>query len=201
MKPFVAVLDYGIGNLRSAQKALNLKGAKAELVDNPEKILSADGIVLPGVGHFGTCMNALVERGLDDTVRKAVEKSIPFLAICVGMQLLYESSQEAPGIPGLQIFQGEIGILPEKVKRPQMQWNKIQIQQPHSWLSGLEDSWMYFVHSFVPPLDEFCIATSNYGGNFPAVVGRDSILATQFHPEKSGEAGLNLIGNFVSSLN
>lgn len=200
MKPFVAVLDYGIGNLRSAQKALVLSGAKSELTADPEKILAADGLVLPGVGHFGTCMEALRERKLDVVIAEAIKQNKSFLAICVGMQMLFESSAEAPGVEGLGIFEGENIRLSKGVRVPQIQWNQIQVQREHTILDGLDESWMYFVHSFIPPLNEFCIATSTYGQSFPAVVAKGSVVATQFHPEKSGESGLRLINNFVSGL-
>ncbi len=210
MKPFVAVLDYGIGNLRSAQKALLLSGAEAELTDDPKVISQADGVVLPGVGHFGKCMKA-VEK-LKPVIAKVIEAQKPFLGICVGMQMLYKSSKEAPDVSGLNILEGEISLLDTKsddtkkemssraLKLPQIQWNQITVRASHYLLEGLDKSWMYFVHSYVPPIDENCIAVSSYGKEFCAVVAKGSVVATQFHPEKSGEDGLKLIGNFVKNL-
>ncbi len=200
MKPSVAVLDYGIGNLRSAQKALMKQGANAELTDEAEKILKADGVVLPGVGHFGTCMKALSACGLDSVIKEAIQRQKPFLGFCIGMQLLYESSAEAPDVAGLSILDGEISLLPDGVRRPQIQWNQIRVLDTVPVLEGLDKSWMYFVHSYIPPMDEFCVATSSYGGEFCAVVAKPPIIATQFHPEKSGEAGLALLDNFVRGL-
>ncbi len=200
MKPSVAVLDYGIGNLRSAQKALVKQGANAELTDMPEKILKADGVVLPGVGHFGTCMKALVASGLDSVVKEAVQRQKPFLGFCIGMQLLYESSAEAPDVAGLGILDGQILLLPDSVRRPQIQWNQIKVLKTIPVLEGLDKSWMYFVHSYISPMDEFCAASSFYGKEFCAVVAKPPVIATQFHPEKSGEAGLALLDNFIKGL-
>ena len=195
----LAVLDYGIGNLRSAQKALERVGADARLVTTAAEAEGAAGVVLPGVGAFGACMEALGRSGLDRVARAAVEAGTPFLGICVGMQLLYEGSEEDPAAAGLGILEGRVRRLPAGVKRPQMQWNRLELHQPGDPLvEGLgPDAWVYFVHSYVAPASPGVIATCDYGGPVPAVVGAPGLWATQFHPEKSGPVGLALLANFV----
>lgn len=195
---FVAVLDYGIGNLRSAQKALQRVGADARLVTTAEEAGGAAGVVLPGVGAFGRCMTALRESGLDVVVTDAVERGIPFLGICVGLQMLYEASEESPGVPGLGVLAGKVRRLPEGVKRPQMQWNLLElVAPPHPMFADIgQPCWMYFVHSFAPEPSEEVVATCDYGGPVVAAVARGNLWATQFHPEKSGAAGLRLLANF-----
>lgn len=198
----IAVLDYGIGNLRSAEKALQRQGADARLVTDPDEAAGADAVVLPGVGAFGRCMEALQATGLDRVAVAAAGAGKPFLGICVGMQLLYEGSDEAPGTRGLGILQGRVTRLPAGVKHPQMQWNRLIVPRPDPVLGGPvlsgpgADPWMYFVHSYAAPLDEHVIATCDYGGPVAAVVRDGRLWATQFHPEKSGAAGLALLANF-----
>ena len=196
VRPTVAVLDYGIGNLRSAQKALQRVGADATLTADPDFIERADGVVLPGVGNFGACMNALVSTGLADQARKVAERGQPFLGICVGMQMLYDGSDESPDVPGLGILPGRITWLPDTVKRPQMQWNKLSCVD-HPLLEGLQEAWVYFVHSLAPATDRNVIATTDYGGPVVAAVADGNVSATQFHPEKSASGGLRLLSNFV----
>ncbi len=205
-QPVVAVLDYGIGNLRSAQKALARVGAVAHLTADPDVIGSAEAVVLPGVGHFGRCMEALVETGLDVQARAALASGRPFLGICVGMQMLYEGSEEAPGVAGLGVLSGTVRRLPEGVKRPQMQWNTLvpTTTSPPAMLTGVaEPWWMYFVHSYAARPGEGTdatrvVATCEYGGAQVAAVERDALWATQFHPEKSGPTGLRMLANFVA---
>lgn len=195
---FIAVLDYGIGNLRSAEKALQRVGADARLVTSPEEAEDADGVVLPGVGAFGRCMEALRETGLDKAATAAVERGTPFLGVCVGTQLLYDASEETPGVAGLGILHGTVTRLPDGVKRPQMQWNALQVRRSSPLLDGLGTApWVYFVHSFVAPDGDEVIATCEYGVDVPAVIERDRLWATQFHPEKSADSGLRLLANFV----
>jgi glutamine amidotransferase len=195
----IAVLDYGIGNLRSAEKALQHVGADARLVTGPAAVEAADGVVLPGVGAFGRCMAALRESGLDQAALAAIRAGVPFLGICIGMQMLYEASEEDPDVPGLGVFRGEVRPLPEGEKRPQMQWNVLQPVQPKSpLLAGLgEAPWVYFVHSYAPDASDEVVATCNYGGSVVAAVERGNVWATQFHPEKSGKTGLALLSNFI----
>jgi glutamine amidotransferase len=197
----IAVLDYGIGNLRSAEKALQHVGADAALVQDPAEASGAAGVVLPGVGNFGRCMEALRSSGLDRVALDAVAGGRPFLGICVGMQMMYEGSDESPGVPGLALLPGRIRLLPEGVKRPQMQWNLLQPTRPDCpILAGLTvGAWAYFVHSYAAPPGDDVVATCDYGGPVVAAVGRDRMWATQFHPEKSGASGLKLLANFAAA--
>ncbi|MCP3853234.1 MAG: imidazole glycerol phosphate synthase subunit HisH [Actinomycetia bacterium] len=197
-RPLVAVLDYGIGNLRSAQKSLEKVGADARLTADPALIDDAAAVVLPGVGHFGPCMRALHDTGLAQIAIDHAADDRPFLGICVGMQLLFEGSEEAPGIDGLGIMPGTIRRLPDGVKHPQMQWNKLRLRQPGPLVAGLPDEpWFYFVHSFAPEDSEYTTAVCDYGGEITAITVKDRVWATQFHPEKSGHNGLKLLTNFV----
>ena len=197
----IAVLDYGIGNLRSAEKALQRVGGDAHLVTEPAEASGAEGVVLPGVGAFGRCMEALRATRLDRVALDAVADGTPFLGICVGMQLLYDGSDEDPGASGLGILAGKIRLLPDGVKRPQMQWNRLDRLVPESpLLAGLgADPWVYFVHSYAPELSDDVVATCDYGGPVVAAAARANVWATQFHPEKSGSAGLQLLANFVAA--
>ena len=197
--PLVAVLDYGIGNLRSAQKALEAVGADARLTADRGLVADADAVVLPGVGAFGRCAEALGRAGLDEVAVDAIDAGRPFLGICVGMQLLYESSEESPGVAGLGVLPGEVGRLRPGVKHPQMQWNVLERRRDSLMLNGADDPvWVYFVHSYVAPDGDAVVATCDYGGPVPALVERDNLWATQFHPEKSGAVGLGLLATFVS---
>ena len=201
--PLIAVLDYGIGNLRSAQKGFQRAGADVRLTDDRGLIAHAEAVVLPGVGHFGACMEQLRRARLDDAVYSAIEAGTPFLGICVGMQMLFEGSEEAPEVPGLGVFPGRVRLLPDGLPRPQMQWNELHIRQPECPL--LEDigdrSWMYFVHSYAADTNtEFVVATCEYGEDVTAMVERGSCWATQFHPEKSGELGRVFASNFCRQV-
>ena len=196
----IAVLDYGIGNLASAHRALMHLGADAALVADAAEAEGAAGVVLPGVGAFGRCAEALAESGLDKVARNALETGVPFLGICVGFQLLYDGSEESPGTPGLGALAGTVQRLPAGVKCPQIQWNPVRAvgSRPSQILAGLPaDPWMYFVHSFVPPIGPETVATCDYGGDIAAAIERDHIWGTQFHPEKSGTLGLAVLANFV----
>jgi glutamine amidotransferase len=197
----VAVLDYGIGNLRSAQKALERVGADARLTADPVEIEAADGVVLPGVGAFGKCMEGLDAAGLVSIARDAASSGRPFLGICVGMQLLYDGSDESPDAVGLGVLPGRIRLLSDQVKRPQMQWNTLDLVGEPALFEGIDRPvWVYFVHSYAAEASADVVATCDYGGTVAAAVQRDRLWATQFHPEKSGAAGLQLLGNFVRSL-
>jgi imidazole glycerol-phosphate synthase subunit HisH len=197
--PSIAVLDYGIGNLRSAEKALQHVGGDAFLTADPHRIADADAVVLPGVGAFGRCRAALRESGLDGPTLEAVASGRPFLGICVGMQLLYDGSEESPGVAGLGVLPGQVRRLPDGVKHPQMQWNQLDQLTESPLLDGLgERPWMYFVHSYAAEPSGDVVATCDYGGTITAVVQRENVYATQFHPEKSGSGGLTVLGNFVT---
>ena len=194
----IAVLDYGIGNLRSAQKALQHVGADARLTRDAGLVRDAAAVVLPGVGAFGRCMEAIRAAGIDDLAHDAVASGRPFVGICVGMQLLYEASDETPGVEGLGILPGTVRWLPDTVKRPQMQWNTLDVVAPSPLFEGLPDpAWMYFVHSFAAEPSEHTIATCDYGGPVTAAVSSGNVHAMQFHPEKSGRDGLMILANIV----
>jgi imidazole glycerol-phosphate synthase subunit HisH len=194
----IAVLDYGIGNLRSAEKALQHVGADARLTDDPGLVRDAAGVVLPGVGAFGRCLEALRERGLDEIVLESVGSDQPFLGICIGMQMLYAGSDEAPDVDGLGVLPGRVRLLPEGVKRPQMQWNVLEPSRASAMLEGIDAPvWAYFVHSYAPQMSVDVVATCDYGGPITAAVERGTLWATQFHPEKSGTVGLTILANFV----
>jgi len=194
----IAVLDYGIGNLRSAAKALERVGADAQLTADPGLIHEAAGVVLPGVGNFGRCMEALEESDLDEVALDAAFSGRPFLGICVGMQMLFHGSEETPDVPGLGVLPGVVRQLPDTVKRPQMQWNRLDVRHESSLLAGVgDDAWVYFVHGYAAEPDEHTAATCDYGGPMAAVVERGRLCATQFHPEKSGAVGMKILTNFV----
>lgn len=199
--PLVAVVDYGIGNLHSAHKALVRMGADAHLTTDAALIARAAGVVLPGVGAFGACVDALRDQGLEGPVLDAVASRRPFLGICVGMQMLFDSSEEDPSARGLGIIPGVVRSIPPGVKRPQMQWNQLQVRhRDDPLLAPLgEAPWMYFVHSYhgVPEDPAMVAATCQYGTVLNAAFRHGNVFATQFHPEKSGPAGLALLGAFV----
>ena len=199
----IAVLDYGIGNLRSAEKALQHLGVDAALTTDPAVARQAAGVVLPGVGAFGRCMEQLRESGLEPVVHEAVEAGTPFIGICVGMQMLFDASEEAPGVKGLGIIPGEVRRLTVTSERlPHMGWNTLKIRAGSKLFEGLGDgSWLYFVHSYAPvPDDEAVVAaTTDYGGTVVAAVEQGRLWATQFHPEKSAANGLQLLRNFAGA--
>ena len=198
----LAVLDYGIGNLASAEKALRRLAAEVRLVRRPEEAEGATGVVLPGVGAFGACARALRASGLETVTRQAVAAGTPFLGICVGFQLLFEASDESPGEPGLGLLPGRVRRLASGVKHPQMQWHRLDRVpgRASAMLEGLGPSpWVYFVHSYAPVPDDqgMVVATCDYGGPVVAAVEAGRCWGTQFHPEKSGPAGLALLANFA----
>ncbi len=195
----IAVLDYGIGNLASAHKALLAVGAPARLVARPEQAEGASGYVLPGVGAFAACAAALEASGLSEVCRTAVAEQRPLLGICVGMQLLFEGSEESPGARGLGLLAGSVRRLPAGRRRPQMQWNLAVPTGRSALLPSPE--WFYFVHGYyaAPEREEDVLAYSEYGVSFASAVGRGALSATQFHPEKSGRAGLELLARFARS--
>lgn len=202
-RPLVAVVDYGIGNLHSAHKSLVRQGADAHLTRDRGLIAEAAGVVLPGVGAFGACMSALRESGLEEPALAAVESGRPFLAVCVGTQMLFDRSEEDPTVRGLGVLPGSVTWIPPGVKRPQMQWNRIDAVRPDPMFDGLgERPWFYFVHSLhgIPDDPATVVATCEYGGTLNAAFRAGNVFAAQFHPEKSASAGLGLLANFVSSI-
>ena len=199
-QPKIAVLDYGIGNLRSAQKGLERAGADAHLIADPVEVAAADGVVLPGVGNFGRCVEAVRSHGVDGIAKEVAASGVPFLGICVGMQLMFAGSDESPDHAGLGLLPGTIRLLPGDVKRPQMQWNALTVTKASPLLDGLDGAWLYFVHSYAADGDQagdIVTATCDYGGPVVAAVQQGNVYATQFHPEKSSDAGRRLLTNFV----
>jgi glutamine amidotransferase len=198
--PEIAVLDYGIGNLRSAEKALQHLGADARLVTDARAARAARGVVLPGVGAFSSCMDALHQSGLEDVVREAIDDGRPFLGVCVGMQMLFEGSDESYGVKGLGVLAGEVRRLAPGVKLPHIGWNTLDVREGSALMARLAPApWLYFVHSYAPaPSDaEIVTATTEYGGRVVAAIERGPLWATQFHPEKSGDNGMTVLSNFA----
>lgn len=198
----LAIIDYGAGNLRSVQKACELVGADAQITSDTEKILSADHVILPGVGAFGDCMSSIRDRGIDKCIYKVIEKGTPFLGICLGLQLLFEGSKESPNVSGLGVFGGEIVKIPENsdLKIPHMGWNSLSFPKASPLFNGIdENSFVYFVHSYyMQPTDKSIIsATCEYSAVLPVALSRGNVHATQFHPEKSGNVGLAILKNFI----
>lgn len=197
----VAVIDYDAGNTLSVTKALQKVGADVDLTFDPDLIASADAVVLPGVGAFGDCMREIRARGMDEAAREAYRSGKPFLGVCVGLQVLFDGSEEAPNVPGLGLMPGKVvrfDVGDEKLKVPHMGWNQIRVAKAHPVLGDLDGEAFYFVHSYYPePQNGDLLGTSEYGGEFCAVAGRENLIATQFHPEKSSRAGLKLYENFL----
>lgn len=199
----LAIINYGAGNLRSVQKACEYIGQSAIITDNPNEILNADHIILPGVGSFGSCMYAIKESGLTDCIYESIEKGTPFLGICLGLQLLFEASEENPEAKGLGIFKGKCVKIPENdgIKIPHIGWNSLSFPRQSPLFKGIDESaFVYFVHSYyMQPEDESVItAVCEYSQELPVALSRGNVHATQFHPEKSGETGLQILRNFVS---
>lgn len=208
-RPVIAVLDYGIGNLHSAAKALEHVGGDARLVTDATAARGADAVVLPGVGAFGACMDALRAAGLEEVVHESVRSGRPFLGICVGMQMLFTSSEEDPDHTGLGVIPGVVRWIPPGVKRPQMQWNRLSFSHRDDpmfagpdLVDATDGAWVYFVHSLhgVPDDAGTVAATCEYGGLLNVAFRSGNVFATQFHPEKSGRSGLALLGNFVRGI-
>ena len=199
-RPLIAVLDYGIGNLHSAHKGFEHAGADTRLTADRGLIEAADGVVLPGVGAYGPCMAALRASGLDEVAVGRIEAGVPFFGICIGMQLLFAGSDEAPGVAGLGVFDRQVRGIPSTVKRPQMQWNVLDRRVTHLMFDGLPDeAWVYFVHSYSADDGADVVATCDYGADLVAAVTRDHVWAAQFHPEKSGTNGIRILANFVAA--
>ena len=199
----IAIIDYGAGNLQSVKKAFDFIGAESVITNDPKVILSADKILLPGVGSFGDAMDSMQKNGLVETVKECALSGKPFLGICLGLQLLFEESEESPGVNGLGIFKGKIKKFSSDMglKIPHIGWNSLEIKQKDTLFKNIpENAYVYFVHSYyLHAEDENDIATvTNYGIDFHSAVGKNNIFATQFHPEKSGDVGLQILRNFAS---
>jgi len=197
----IAILDYGMGNLLSVERALQRVGAEAEITGDRSRASVADAMVVPGVGHFGACMRGLTHQGLGTAVREFAATGRPVFGVCVGMQILFEASAEDPE-PGLGLLPGTVGRLPDSVKVPHMGWNHVTRTVRHAFLADVDDGErFYFVHSYAPPIDPaITVGTSEHGRTFAAVVARDNLFATQFHPEKSGDAGLRIYERFAKEV-
>ena len=203
----IAIIDYDAGNIKSVEKALLSLGEEVLVTRNPEEILAAEKVILPGVGAFGDAMGKLHEYGLVEVIRKVVEKKTPFLGICLGLQLMFESSQESEGVEGLGLLKGKILRIPDSLdengkprKIPHIGWNSLHFPKESRLFAGLpQESYVYFVHSYYLQAQDAdaVAATAEYGVTIHAAVEKDNIFACQFHPEKSSEVGLHILKNFV----
>jgi imidazole glycerol phosphate synthase glutamine amidotransferase subunit len=195
----VALIDYGAGNVPSVERAIARLGADSYRAKSADDVLNAQAIILPGVGHFGALIQSLDERGLRAPLVDAIRRDVPFLGICLGLQALYEHSEEAPDLAGLGVLAGEIRALPETVKLPHMGWNRLRMVRASALLEGLsENEYFYFAHKFAAcKSSPEVIATCDHGVAFTAVAQCRRAFGVQFHPEKSGEAGARVLQNFL----
>ncbi|HZI18799.1 MAG TPA: imidazole glycerol phosphate synthase subunit HisH [Pyrinomonadaceae bacterium] len=196
----VAIIDYGVGNLRSVEKAFRAGGAEAVVTSDESVLRAADKLVLPGVGAFRACMSALAERGFDSLVRERVAKGVPLLGVCVGMQMLFDESEEFGRAPGLGLLRGDVRRFPPDLLVPQVGWNQVSWRGPHPLADGLAgEPFFYFVHSFYCAAadDADVLGRTEYGEPYASVVARGKVCGVQFHPEKSQAAGLRLLRNFA----
>ncbi len=198
----IAILDYDAGNLKSVEKACKLLGQETVITRERQEILGADRIILPGVGSFGDAMSNLKKFGLDEVIHEAVDDKIPFLGICLGLQLLFESSEETPGVDGLGILKGKIMRIPKHadMKIPHMGWNSLHLQNNGRLFENIDEgAYVYFVHSYYLKAEDESIvkATTEYGTTIHASVESDNVFACQFHPEKSSSIGLGILENFT----
>ncbi|MEF3304319.1 imidazole glycerol phosphate synthase subunit HisH [Paenibacillus sp. GYB003] len=195
----IAIIDYGMGNLHSVSKAVERLGYEARLTSSPDEIAAADGAILPGVGAFGDAMGNLRETGLLDAVLRYADSGKPLLGICLGMQLLFAESEEHGRHEGLGLLPGKVIRFRGPYKVPHMGWNRLSFRRPSPLLEGLDEGYVYFVHSYhaIPGRVDDLLATADYYQAVTAVVGRDNVYGMQFHPEKSGELGMRLLGNFL----
>ncbi len=196
----VTLIDYGAGNVTSVERALARLGATTQRSNSPECIAKAEVLLLPGVGHYGALIRALDERSLRVPLLDAIRRGIPFLGICLGLQALYDSSEEAPELTGLKLFPGSVRSLPSTVKLPHMGWNQLKLTRPSRLLEGIStEAYFYFAHTFAATgFNGEALALCNHGTDFAAVIEKQNIFAVQFHPEKSGEAGSRLLHNFLA---
>jgi imidazole glycerol phosphate synthase glutamine amidotransferase subunit len=196
----VTLLDYGAGNVSSVERALHRLGAETCRATTAECIERAEIVILPGVGHYAALIRSLDERHMRAPLLQVIERGVPFLGVCLGLQGLYQSSDEAPELSGLNVLPGRVTALPSQVKLPHMGWNQLQSKYDSRLLSNVPgDAYFYFAHSYAasPDTDGSCVATCMYGTQFAAVIERSNIFAVQFHPEKSGIAGAQVLHNFL----
>lgn len=196
----IAIIDYGMGNLHSVSKAVERLGYEAVIASDEAQILAADGAILPGVGAFGDAMEHLRASGLDGAVGRFAETGKPLLGICLGMQLLFSRSEEHGSHEGLNLLPGQVVRFRGGYKVPHMGWNRLRFEQPSPLFSGIEEGHVYFVHSYhvQPERASDLLATTDYYQQVTAIVGRDNVYGMQFHPEKSGSIGMQLLGNFLA---
>jgi glutamine amidotransferase len=196
----IAVVDYDAGNLRSVAKALESLGADVRVTGDPTDVERADKIILPGVGAFGGAVRSLEAKGLVDPLRRAIQDGTPFLGICLGMQLLYESSEENPGVEGLGVVHGRVVRFPAGLKVPHLGWNQVhQKENTPIWLEIPDHSFFYFAHSYFGVPEDYSVVSgeTEYGMTFASAVHRKNVFGLQFHPEKSQKCGLKLLNNFI----
>ncbi len=195
----ITLLDYGAGNVASVERALQRLGAESHRATTPECIANADALLIPGVGHFETLMRALDDRKLRAPLLDAIGRGVPFLGICLGLQALYAASDEAPELAGLQLLPGRVRSLPAVVKLPHMGWNRLLVKHKSRLLEGVDaNAFFYFAHTYAAINEgEETVAACSYGAEFVAVLEKENICAVQFHPEKSGEAGAQVLRNFL----
>jgi imidazole glycerol phosphate synthase glutamine amidotransferase subunit len=194
----VALIDYGAGNVPSVERALQRLGATCQRQSEPAGLSDAAAIILPGVGHYAAIIRALDSQNLRIPLLEAIGRGVPFLGICLGLQALFASSEEAPHLSGLALLADSVKCLPHDVKLPHMGWNRLRIVKPSPLLAGLgESDYFYFAHTFAAEHSEHAVAICNYGTSFTAVLQDNNVFATQFHPEKSGAAGARLLQNFL----
>ncbi len=199
----ITIIDYGAGNLFSVKKALEYFNADVQISDNGKNILESDGIILPGVGAFGAGIKLLEKKNLKDSIVEAVKRRIPLLGVCLGLQLLFEESEESPGMRGLGIINGRVKKLPGSLPLPHIAWNEVHIVKETPILKGInQDNFFYFVHSYYaePCQKDSISGITDYGIEFPSVISQDRIFAVQFHPEKSGFEGLKIYKNFLEMV-
>lgn len=195
----IVIIDYGVGNLRSVQNGFAEAGFTTVISGDPKDLEAADGLVLPGVGAFGQAMESLRRDGLDQVILRQVAKGVPLMGICLGLQLLFERSEEMGDHQGLGLIAGDVVLFRGELKVPQIGWNQLDIKREHPLLAGIKDGdYFYFVHSYyASPTDEnVLLATSDYGVPFPAVVQQGNVFGIQFHPEKSSRLGLKILANY-----
>jgi imidazole glycerol phosphate synthase glutamine amidotransferase subunit len=195
----VTILDYGAGNVPSVERALQRLGAESDRTDSPECLAKADALLLPGVGHYAALVRALDEKTLRAPLIDAIHRGVPFLGICLGLQVLFKSSEEAAQLQGLNLFPGTVSALPPNVKLPHMGWNQLARKRESSLLAGIDtEAFFYFAHSYAAvDLNAATAATCSHGTEFAAVIEHKNIHAVQFHPEKSGDSGARVLHNFL----
>jgi imidazole glycerol phosphate synthase glutamine amidotransferase subunit len=194
----IAIFDYGAGNLRSVQNTLGEIGCQYDLVRDSAGLRRASKIILPGVGHYGQMLRALDEMGVRETFVERIHAGVPFLGICLGLQALFETSEEAPEMRGLSIYPGAVKRFPPDARVPHMGWNELEIPRPSRLLANLgARPYVYFAHSYYVPVNERAAATCTYAGAYTAALESGNVFGVQFHPEKSGPLGLRIVKNFV----